>query len=229
MMEISIRMTVRVVLSSQRTSHTYVLEAWMRKQCILLTSILHACAGCNENCTAEPYWAIEAAYCDITNATEICGDGHVVGVEFEMDRCDDGNTNNDDGCSAECAIECGWNCTGGHEEANDVCNTTCGDGLLAGPEECDDGDNFDNGCSAKCTIQPGWACYGSDCSTSWCFSVCGDGLRTGAELKPNACEDSNTDSGDGCSSTCMAECGYNCTGTSCQSVCGDGRKTKGEL
>ncbi|MBI4518975.1 MAG: right-handed parallel beta-helix repeat-containing protein [Deltaproteobacteria bacterium] len=45
--------------------------------------------------------------------------------------------------------------------------TGCGDGVIAGGEECDDGDPWStNGCSALCTIEPGWQCSGepSNCS-----------------------------------------------------------------
>ena len=38
--------------------------------------------------------------------TEICGDGLLIYYQ-----CDDGNNKNGDGCSANCIIEEGWNCT----------------------------------------------------------------------------------------------------------------------
>jgi len=37
---------------------------------------------------------------------EICGDGLNIG----LNECDDGNTNDGDGCNSECKIENGWNC-----------------------------------------------------------------------------------------------------------------------
>lgn len=40
--------------------------------------------------------------------------------------------------------------------------SNCGNGIVEGAEECDDGDNDDNnGCSRHCTINPGWTCQGS--------------------------------------------------------------------
>lgn len=38
---------------------------------------------------------------------EICGDGRVLGQL----QCDDGNVNNDDGCSSSCEVEHGWECS----------------------------------------------------------------------------------------------------------------------
>jgi cysteine-rich repeat protein len=38
----------------------------------------------------------------------VCGDGTLQGAE----SCDDGNTDNNDGCSSTCAVESGWNCIG---------------------------------------------------------------------------------------------------------------------
>jgi cysteine-rich repeat protein len=60
----------------------------------------------------------------------------------------------------------------------------CGDGVLAGDEECDDGNNDNlDGCNAGCMLE------------------CGDGFRGPVE----ECDDGNTADGDGCSSTCEFE------------------------
>jgi cysteine-rich repeat protein len=63
-----------------------------------------------------------------------CGDG----VKNDLEACDDGNTNNNDGCSSTCALE------------------SCGDGIIQAGEECDDG-TANNGwgqrCSSICTWQ----------------------------------------------------------------------------
>ncbi|MBW1809918.1 MAG: lamin tail domain-containing protein, partial [Deltaproteobacteria bacterium] len=40
---------------------------------------------------------------------EVCGDGFIVGSE----ECDDDNTEDNDGCSAACLIEAGWDCLAG--------------------------------------------------------------------------------------------------------------------
>ena len=47
---------------------------------------------------------------------EICGDRRKITTE-----CDDGNTFNGDGCSAECSVEEGYNCEGGSPGNPDTC------------------------------------------------------------------------------------------------------------
>lgn len=60
---------------------------------------------------------------------------------------------------------------------------TCGNGVLEGAEECDDGNLTDgDGCEADCTFSP----------------VCGDGILEGLE----ECDDGNLANGDGCESNC---------------------------
>lgn len=50
---------------------------------------------------------------------------------------------------------------------NDNCFTTCGDGIVAGNEECDDANNNNlvnintDGC-ANCNIVRGWECTGDE-------------------------------------------------------------------
>jgi cysteine-rich repeat protein len=64
----------------------------------------------------------------------------------------------------------------------------CGDGVVMGDEECDDGNVVDgDGCSATCRIE---------------VAECGDG-----HLDPDEeCDDGNVSAGDGCSATCTVEC-----------------------
>jgi cysteine-rich repeat protein len=76
-----------------------------------------------------------------------CGDGDVEDGE----ECDDGDMppDGDDGCSATCTVEDGWECIG--EPSN--CSTDCGDGIEAGAEACDDGnDNACGTCNAGCIM-----------------------------------------------------------------------------
>jgi len=66
----------------------------------------------------------------------LCGDGN---LDEGFEECDDGNTENGDGCSSVCTIEL----------------MACGDGILDEPEEqCDDGNIEDgDGCSSLCQIE----------------------------------------------------------------------------
>ena len=84
-----------------------------------------------------------------------CGNGVV--DDFLCERCDDGNTTSEDGCSDLCLIE------------------SCNDGVVQSAlgEQCDDYFNFDNdGCDASCLIefcgddivQPG---IGEECEPSF--------------------------------------------------------------
>ncbi len=145
---------------------------------------------------------------DATPPSE-CGNGAVEIGE----ACDDGGTAANDGCSATCAIETGYACTG----APSVCATVCGDSIVVGAETCDDGANMpSDGCDSQCASEPGYTCTGAP---SVCTPVCGDMIIIGGE----ACDDGGTLASDGCSATCTVEPGYACTGTPsvCSTVCGD--------
>jgi cysteine-rich repeat protein len=110
--------------------------------------------------------------------------------------CDDQNVSPGDGCSATCAEEVGYACSG----APSACPPICGDGLLRGGEACDDGDTTSlDGCSAACSLESGYACAGEP---SVCSSTCGDGvLAVGAEQ----CDDGAKVAGDCCSASCQLE------------------------
>ncbi|MBL7715641.1 MAG: DUF4215 domain-containing protein [Bdellovibrionales bacterium] len=83
----------------------------------------------------------------------------------------------------------------------------CGNGAIASPETCDDGNAVSgDGCSSSCTVEGGYACSSTP---SFCISGCGNGVVHGSE----ACDDGNASSGDGCSSSCTVESGYTCTGS----------------
>jgi cysteine-rich repeat protein len=87
----------------------------------------------------------------------VCGDGVASGAE----ECDDGNAAEGDGCSASCRVEAGWACARGAAAGPWAwgCATMCGDGVVAGPEECDDGNALDgDGCGPACRVETGWAC-----------------------------------------------------------------------
>ena len=128
-----------------------------------------------------------------------CGDG-ILDIPAG-EQCDDGNTVDGDGCSANCTVEpmcgdgivnAGEACDDGNNMNGDGCSANCtieaycGDGTLNEGEQCDDGNNVDfDGCSSNCTIEP----------------YCGDGTLDPGEQ----CDDGNNVGGDGCSAMCEKE------------------------
>jgi fibro-slime domain-containing protein len=93
----------------------------------------------------------------------------------------------------------------------------CGDGIVAGTEQCEDGDappQPEDGCDSACQLEPGYACNtpGQACRAT----RCGDGVPEGTEQ----CDDGNNDWGDGCTPSCTRE--PSCTNGTCTALCGDG-------
>jgi cysteine-rich repeat protein len=140
----------------------------------------------------------DVVYSDIPGPQ--CGNNLVETPE----QCDDGNTNDWDGCSATCQIqlpvcgnshvESGEQCDDGNTLDFDGCSATCltqpsvcGNAHVESGEQCDDGNTLDfDGCSATCLTQP---------------SVCGNAHVESGEQ----CDDGNTTNLDGCSSICILE------------------------
>eukprot|EP01017_Pseudomicrothorax_dubius_P027204 TRINITY_DN3103_c0_g1_i3.p1 TRINITY_DN3103_c0_g1~~TRINITY_DN3103_c0_g1_i3.p1 ORF type:complete len:509 (+),score=-25.05 TRINITY_DN3103_c0_g1_i3:119-1645(+) len=162
----------------------------------------HGCTSCN------PGWTL------LNNQCTRCGDGYLTDDE----ECDDGNIANGDGCSSTCQIQSGYGCqyspsqcfachsactkcTGTSQNECLVCQSgyvlvrgrsclaTCGNGVVEGVEECDDGNNIPNDGCTNCTIDQGYFCYSrgksacypkdplckvSDTRSSNCFE-CNDG------------------------------------------------------
>jgi fibro-slime domain-containing protein len=138
----------------------------------------------------------------------VCGDGH---VDADLkEECDDGKATSGDGCSDKCTLEPGWSCP----FPGVACEAAkCGDGILAGKEQCDFGMSPPMGCDAMtCTVDPAYACDLADCHVT----VCGDSVAEGTE----GCDDGNHDYGDGCTPDCKRE--PDCSGASCSTTCGDG-------
>ncbi len=165
--------------------------------------------------TYDPLVHVFRAHKSNTLTVFHCGDGQTTGPE----ACDDGNTVDGDGCSADCLLV----------EPNYLCPTRgpchlieCGDGIADWPEQCDDGnDQAGDGCSADCSAkEPGYFCpYGGGA----CHEIiCGDGVPEW----PEECDDGNDQAGDGCSADCLAwEPGYYCPydgGPCLEHICGDG-------
>ncbi|CAI2363878.1 unnamed protein product [Moneuplotes crassus] len=126
-------------------------------------------------------------------------------------------------------------CPEGYEQVSsttDQCRSICGDGLLVGPEVCDDNNTADgDGCKSDCTaVETRWVCSGGSATTqsickectqgfyqnspshpTTCVTECGDGYKVGAEV----CDDGNTSDADGCKSDCTEiEENYVCFGGS---------------
>jgi MYXO-CTERM domain-containing protein len=180
--------------------------------------------GCSNLCVIEEGYVCDVASepCDAvcgdsmeSACFSVCGDGLLVGAE----ACDDGNTDDSDGCSAVCGIEEGWVCeptiSENPEDPASVCETTCGDGAIAGDETCDDLNlELGDGCNDVCTIEDGWSCS-EEPSVCEEGIICGDG-RLGAG---EGCDDGNTDATDGCSDVCQVEDGWECELVEGASVC----------
>jgi fibro-slime domain-containing protein len=141
-----------------------------------------------------------------------CGDGTLTSDE----ACDDGNTDDGDGCYGNCLqVQPGFSCPNPGQACREIAR--CGDGVVAASERCDDANLVaGDGCNERCRIEIGKKCEGQP---SVCTDAeCGNGEVEGAE----SCDDGNNVPFDGCSSLCLSE--PNCSGDSCTSSCGDGLK-----
>ena len=128
-----------------------------------------------------------------------CGNGVIEADEV----CDDGNTNSDDGCAADCRSD--ERCGNGVLDHGEYCD--CGDSAAARPAGCV-GANSDD--------------VGAQCDTR-CTRYCGDGAITGSEdcernvASTSTCADFGFYAGElSCSPSCRFE-----TAT-CAGRCGDG-------
>lgn len=161
--------------------------------------------GCSSLCKTEAGWSCPAG--SVCRPT-LCGDGIPVGSE----RCDDHNSLAGDGCDPLCRLETpgptegnGWMCP----LAGQSClRTTCGNHIVEGSEQCDDGNNDSgDGCTPFCRQEPVCPPTGGACTTG-----CGDGMILPIDIaNGQTCDDGNTISGDGCSATCQIESGYICS------------------
>ncbi len=94
----------------------------------------------------------------VSEAGPQCGDGAIESPEI----CDDGNTDNGDGCSSLCEIEDDWECVG----EPSVCTPLCGNGNIDSGEECD-GVNLNNEDCESVKGVSGWT--GTLACNSQCF------------------------------------------------------------
>ena len=180
--------------------------------------------GCNHLCQLEAGWLCPTPGQPCVDQ-RVCGNGKLTSDE----ACDDGNTNDGDGCSADCkTVEDGYQC----RQQGKPCVPLCGDGKKIGSETCDDGNNTSgDGCSSTCQKEPGADCpeVGKPCVVA----ECGNGKTETGELC-DAGKDKNGlfyGDGKGCSKTCTKE--PSCRDSSgknraCDTACGDGNIDPGE-
>ncbi|MFA5828867.1 MAG: MopE-related protein, partial [Candidatus Shapirobacteria bacterium] len=83
----------------------------------------------NSACNNNP--SITSQKFSVVVAPSVCGNG----LTESGETCDDANIHDNDGCSSTCSAESGFNCNG----SPSVCTTTCGDGIIAGSEQCEAG------------------------------------------------------------------------------------------
>ncbi len=154
----------------------------------------------HELCDPGPMSADAGGECNANCTVPTCGNGMLEGIE----RCDDGNRDEEDACSNRCLpAVCGDGlrqrgvepCDDGNSSNEDECTegcrlAVCGDGFVwKDHEPCDDGNTVE-----------------TDACLSGCIAArCGDGIVwSGMER----CDDANTDEGDACISNCEpARCG----------------------
>ena len=84
--------------------------------------------------------------------TKVCGDG----LKFVDEACDDGNTNNGDGCSSTCVIKPGWLCATASEDVKSVCSCNSTHYTAADGAACQLVCSRVNTCSSKgvCAADP---------------------------------------------------------------------------
>ena len=92
-----------------------------------------------------------------------CGNGNLQPNSPQNEQCDDGNQVSSDGCSSTCQIETGWICVGDHPS---VCTPDCGDGLVVGTEQCDEGEAINGTAGSCCTSICTFKSAGTECRAS---------------------------------------------------------------
>ncbi|HEU5179235.1 MAG TPA: DUF4215 domain-containing protein [Candidatus Polarisedimenticolia bacterium] len=185
-----------------------------------------------------------------------CGDN----VVNDGEQCDDGNHVDTDGCHNDCTLPscgdgminqsgCAETCDtnafpAGAPSSHGTCRpgpcgnpaacTFCGDNMVNGDEQCDDGNNVDtDGCRNNCTLPtcgdgivgntPNETCdppgtpagnNGNNCRED--CTVCGDGVQQTGEM----CDDGNGVDTDGCRNNCtLPTCGDSILGNTPGETC----------
>ena len=121
--------------------------------------------GCSSSCVVEDAFTCTGG--SISNSdtcTGRCGNGALDPTGTHTEACDDGNTDNNDGCSSTCTVEDGFTCsrTGSSSSTPDSCTSLCGNGALETVnlyvEECDDGNLVNSDGCTNCQIDDSHTC-----------------------------------------------------------------------
>ncbi len=147
--------------------------------------------------------------------------------------------------SEGCPCPEGGGCDDGLSCISQVCvvkpDASCGNGVLEGSEECDNGtlNADDAACKSNCTLQfcgdgligPGELCDDGNmsdldgCTSKCTVPTCGNGVVEGAET----CDDGNADNSDACTAVCLpATCGDGFLQPDEGEACDDGNNTDGD-
>jgi cysteine-rich repeat protein len=187
--------------------------------------VSHSCTSGGADAKADGEKCGDNAWCYHGKCTPLaCGNGVKQGDE----ECDDGNSNEADGCTKKCTYTCGSKDVAGRVDIYNVCDPTAtcdtkthmwikGAGLPDGTP-CNRGAGY---CSSGVCVSsvcgdgkkdPNEACddgpdNGSSgkCSKTCTIGVCGDNKIDGPAEE---CDDGNTKNFDGCDFRCKAEVTY---------------------
>lgn len=138
--------------------------------------------------------------CDFDCSFPDCDDS-ILNLE-SGEECEDGNTEDGDGCSAVCLLEIPEFCGNGRLDDGEFCDLTvpetdpaecdidctapvCGDNLLnqAAGEQCEDGNMDDNdGCSSDCQIEEATEPADEETTFGICGGCDGSGSKCGTSL-----------------------------------------------
>ncbi|CAD8157820.1 unnamed protein product [Paramecium pentaurelia] len=221
----------------------YPSQYLSNNQCLKCSKYCESCFGSNNDqcytCNSDFHRSINQYKCQCLNGfyddgyniqcIPICGDQMIVDGE----DCDDGNNNPFDGCD-QCKYQCQdvcLNCHNGkcyqckdgytYDQTTYKCLTTCGDQIIQGDEQCDDGNNdVQDGCylcKLQCDINCINCLYGNclkcDELNGWylnnshnCQYICGDGI---VSKQYEQCDDNNENPFDLCDN-CYLRCSDHC-------------------
>ena len=141
-------------------------------------------AGCI-GCVIQALYVCSEDGNGLSTCTFTCGNG--VRDSATNEGCDDGNTNNGDGCSGVCVIESPYICDPNTFDAGVSICTLCGNGQTDAGEDCD--------ASSSDPIPSGFNC--DNCALV-SQQVCGNGIQEGNEV----CDDPHN--AFGCADDCLS-------------------------